>query len=50
MATLTKRQLETLERHKKHHTKKHMELMKRLMRRGVSFTAAHKQALKAVGK
>ena len=49
MATLTKRQLETLERHKKHHTKKHMTEMRASMRKGKSFTQAHNEAKKKVG-
>ena len=49
---LTKRQLNTLEKHKKTHghTKKHMDYMKRKMREGVSFTEAHNMAMKKRGK
>ena len=47
---LTDRQKATLKKHSSHHTKKHMDMMKRLMRNGVSFTEAHKKAQKAVGK
>ena len=50
MAPLTKRQKETLKRHSVHHTKKHMDFMKRLMRNGISFTEAHKRAKERVGK
>tara|TARA_B100001057_G_C22597057_1_gene851285 strand:- start:574 stop:729 length:156 start_codon:yes stop_codon:yes gene_type:complete len=50
MANLTKRQLETLKIHKKHHTAKHMKFMKNKMQQGVTFTQAHKQAIKKVGK
>ena len=47
---LTARQQATLKRHSVHHTAKHMAEMKKSMRRGVSFTAAHKMAMKKVGK
>tara|TARA_R100000773_G_C4219200_1_gene117721 strand:- start:1062 stop:1211 length:150 start_codon:yes stop_codon:yes gene_type:complete len=47
---LTTRQTKTLSKHAKHHTRKHMALMKKLMREGQSFSAAHKAAQKKVGK
>jgi hypothetical protein len=47
---LTKRQLTTLEKHSVHHTKKHMNMMKKLMREGMSFTEAHKKTMKEIGK
>ena len=47
---LTPRQKATLEKHSAHHTKKHMDLMKKLMRAGDSFTVAHKKAQQKVGK
>jgi len=50
MANLNKRQLETLKIHKKHHTAKHMKFMKNKMKQGSTFTQAHKQAMKKVGK
>ena len=50
ISTLTKRQQETMKRHAKHHTKKHMEHMKKSMKKGATFTEAHKRAMKAVGK
>tara|TARA_R100001440_G_scaffold16970_1_gene28743 strand:- start:2923 stop:3075 length:153 start_codon:yes stop_codon:yes gene_type:complete len=50
MAKLTKRQEETLKRHKQHHTAKHMAFMRKEMRNGSTFTAAHKKAMKKVGK
>ena len=49
-AKLTERQNKTMDKHKKHHTKKHMDLMKKLMREGKSFTEAHNMAMKKVGK
>ena len=39
-----------LQKHSKHHSKKHMKEMKVSMAKGVSFTKAHKSALKKVGK
>ena len=50
MPDLTKRQKDTLSRHKKHHTSKHMTMMRKLMKGGSTFTAAHKKAMKKVGK
>jgi hypothetical protein len=50
MAALTKRQQETLKKHSKHHSSKHMAMMRKEMRAGKSFTEAHKKAQKTVGK
>jgi len=50
MKKLTDRQKKTLKKHSVHHSKKHMALMKKEMRAGKSFTAAHKKAQKMVGK
>ena len=50
MAALTKRQQATLKKHSVHHTKKHMNEMRKLMRSGKTFTQAHKAATKKVGK
>jgi len=47
---LTKKQKSVLLRHKKHHSSKHMSLMKTLMEDGKSFAVAHKTAQKEVGK
>jgi hypothetical protein len=47
---LTKRQQATLKRHSSHHTKKHMAFMRSQMKKGKSFTAAHKAAMRKVGK
>ena len=47
---LTKRQQDTLKKHAKHHSAKHMAMMRKDMRAGMSFSAAHKKAQKAVGK
>ena len=50
ISKLTKRQQETMKKHSKHHSKKHMQYMYNSMRRGSSFTKAHKNAQKKVGK
>ena len=50
VSKLTKRQQETMKKHSQHHSKKHMQYMYNSMRRGATFTQAHKRAQKAVGK
>jgi|TARA_R100001015_G_C4598244_1_gene153316 hypothetical protein len=50
LSKLTKRQQETMKKHAKHHSKKHMQYMKNSMLRGATFSQAHKRAQKAVGK
>ena len=50
MKKLTDRQKKTLKKHSVHHSKKHMAMMKKEMRAGKSFTAAHNKAQKMVGK
>tara|TARA_R100000544_G_C2182569_1_gene37623 strand:+ start:411 stop:563 length:153 start_codon:yes stop_codon:yes gene_type:complete len=50
MNELTKRQKDTLKRHKKHHTNKHMAMMKKSMKNGKTFGQAHKIAMKKVGR
>jgi hypothetical protein len=47
---LTKRQTDALKKHSKHHTKKHMAAMRKSMASGSTFTAAHKKAMKKVGR
>ena len=47
---LTKRQTDTLKKHPVHHTPKHMAFMRKQMGKGVTFTQAHKDAMKKVGK
>tara|TARA_R100000664_G_scaffold34208_1_gene55075 strand:- start:7086 stop:7241 length:156 start_codon:yes stop_codon:yes gene_type:complete len=47
---LTKRQKNTLSKHAKHHSAKHMAMMRRMMKAGKTFTEAHKSAMKKVGK
>ena len=50
MTKLTPKQIVTLNKHSKHHSKKHMDLMKKLMREGNTFEQAHTVAQKQVGK
>tara|TARA_A100001035_G_C27757872_1_gene489734 strand:- start:1472 stop:1648 length:177 start_codon:yes stop_codon:yes gene_type:complete len=50
VSKLTKRQQDTMKKHAKHHSKKHIQYMTNSMRRGTSFTKAHKNAQKNVGK
>ena len=47
---LTQRQKDTLARHKKHHTSKHIAEMTKLMKQGKTFGESHKIAMKKVGK
>ena len=47
---LTPAQLKRLEKHSVHHTKKHMNMMKKDMMNGMSFKMAHEKAQKSVGK
>ena len=47
---LTTRQKQTLQRHSKHHTAKHMAMMRREMRNGSTFSAAHKKTQKLIGR
>jgi hypothetical protein len=53
MKKLTTRQKNAMQRHKKHHTSKHMKEMTKLMTRSrnpLTFTQAHKKAMKKVGR
>jgi|TARA_R110002020_G_scaffold85243_2_gene210528 hypothetical protein len=47
---ITERQKGLLKRHSVHHSAKHMTEMRKAMRSGKTFTAAHKAAMKKVGK
>ena len=47
---LTQRQKDTLKRHSKHHTKKHIAEMTKMMKAGKTFGESHKIAMKKVGK
>jgi len=50
MKKMSAKQEKTMKRHSKHHTRKHMALMKRLMIQGKTFGQSHKEAQKKVGK
>ncbi len=41
---------EKLKEHSKHHSPKHMAMMRKLIKEGKSFTVAHNTAKKQVGK
>jgi len=47
---LTNEQIAKLSKHKFHHTAKHIAMMRKLMKEGMSFTAAHNKTMKDVGK
>jgi hypothetical protein len=47
---LTQRQIDSLKEHSKHHSSKHMAMMRNDMGAGKTFTQAHKNAMKKVGK
>jgi len=47
---LSKVQKDLMKEHKEHHTKKHMDMMKKAMLSGLCFQEAHKIAMKEVGK
>ena len=49
VSKLTARQQETMRKHAKHHSPKHMKSMTAMMNRGKTFTQAHKAAQKKVG-
>ena len=50
MAELTKRQKKTMKEHSVHHSEKHMNFMRKLIKEGSTFTEAHTKAIKKVGK
>ena len=47
---LTDRQKSTMAKHAEHHSKKHIEVMVKVMGDGKTFTEAHEIAMKKVGK
>lgn len=49
MNKLTPQQKKVMKKHSKHHTKKHMKEMTVSMKKGKTFTQAHKKAMKKVG-
>jgi len=50
VSKLTKNQQNAMKKHSKHHTKKHIQYMTNSIKRGSTFTKAHKNAQKKVGK
>jgi hypothetical protein len=50
LSALNKRQQTAMKRHGEHHTAKHLRDMLKRMKKGKSFTEAHKASMKAVGK
>ena len=48
--SLTAGQVALMKEHKTHHTKKHMDMMKKLMLDGYCFQQAHTITMKKVGK
>ena len=47
---LSPRQKSLMKEHKVHHTKKHMDMMTKLMKKGMCFEQAHEQTMKKIGK
>ena len=47
---LSKRQKDLMKTHSEHHSKKHLDLMKDLMKKGFCFEQAHEIAQKVAGK
>lgn len=50
MNELKQRQENTMQRHSKHHSKKHLAYMRKLMQQGKTFGQSHKMAMQKVGK
>tara|TARA_R100000995_G_scaffold63390_1_gene32745 strand:- start:449 stop:622 length:174 start_codon:yes stop_codon:yes gene_type:complete len=50
LAGLNARQMKAMRKHSKHHTAKHLRSMARAMKKGRTFTQAHKSAMKKVGR
>lgn len=48
--SLSDTQKERLKKHSVHHTAKHMTMMRKLMKEGMSFTKAHNKTMKEIGK
>ncbi len=48
--TKKKSMTDRLKEHSNHHSAKHMSQMKKDIKSGMSFTAAHKKAMASVGK
>jgi len=50
ISSLNKRQQTAMKNHSKHHTAKHIRAMITDMKKGSTFTASHKAAMKKAGK
>jgi hypothetical protein len=50
LSALNKRQQTAMKRHGEHHTAKHLRDMLKRMKKGKSFTEAHRASQKAVGR
>ena len=50
MPKITKAQNAMLAKHKVHHTRKHMAMMRALMRNGMTFKKSHNLTMKYIGK
>jgi hypothetical protein len=50
VSKLTTSQQKAMKKHSVHHSKKHIQFMYNSIRRGASFSKAHKNAQKKVGK
>tara|TARA_Y100001938_G_C8053122_1_gene412957 strand:+ start:645 stop:818 length:174 start_codon:yes stop_codon:yes gene_type:complete len=50
ISSLNKRQQGLMKKHGPHHTKRHLQLMVSEMKKGKTFTASHKIAMKKIGK
>ena len=49
MKQIGKKQEAALKAHSDHHTRKHMFFMRKLIKEGSTFTAAHNKAMRKVG-
>ena len=47
---IDKREKKLIKKHSPHHSKKHMSIMLKEVIQGMSFSKAHKKAIKKVGK
>ncbi len=47
---LSPRQKQLMKEHKQHHTKAHMDMMKKLMLEGYCFEQSHQLTMKKIGK
>tara|TARA_R100001163_G_C5002636_1_gene151234 strand:+ start:429 stop:617 length:189 start_codon:yes stop_codon:yes gene_type:complete len=50
LSGLSAKQQAAMVKHSKHHTAKHLKDMKKRMIKGTSFTKAHKQSMKKIGR